>query len=126
MTMSTEHADENMPQRTQPDFEVQDSVCDGHHTLALSGELDLAKAPALETMITRLCVTGVKGISLDLSRLTFIDSSGLHAVLHAQQLCREHGYDFLVVADNAQVLRIFEITGIIDALPIADRDQQRG
>jgi hypothetical protein len=45
-------------------------------------------------------------------------------VLHAQQLCREHGYDFLVVPGDGQVLRLFEIAGAIDALPIIDRDQR--
>lgn len=127
MAILREHADGNLaPQQTRPPFEVQDSVCDGHHTLALSGELDLAEATGLETMITRLCVDGLKGISLDLSRLAFMDSSGLRAVLHAQQLCREHEYDFLVVPGNGQVLRLFEIAGIIDALPIVDRDQRHG
>jgi anti-sigma regulatory factor (Ser/Thr protein kinase) len=59
-----------------PHFAVQDNVCDGHRTLALSGELDLAEAAGLTTMIARLCADGRKGISLDLSRLTFTDSSG--------------------------------------------------
>jgi anti-sigma B factor antagonist len=127
MAISREHADGNLaPQWTRPYFVVQDSVCDGHHTLALSGELDLAEAAGLESMITRLCGDGLKGISLDLSRLTFMDSSGLQAVLHAQQLCREHGYDFLVAPGDGQVLRLFEIAGVIDALPIVDHDQRHG
>jgi anti-sigma B factor antagonist len=122
MAASTEHADGNLvPQGTRLSFEVQDSVRDGHHTLTLSGELDVAEAPSLESMITRLCVEGLKGISLDLSRLTFMDSSGLHAVLHAQQLCREYGYDFVVAPGDGQVLRLFEIAGVIDALPIPGR-----
>lgn len=85
MAISREDADGNLtPQPTSPQFGVQDVVCDGHHTLVLSGELDLAKAPGLEAVITRLCGDGVNGISLDLSGLTFMDSSGLQAVLHAQ------------------------------------------
>lgn len=123
MAISREHAEGNVGSRwTRPSFEIQDSVCDGHHTLALSGELDIAEAESLESMITRLCSDGLKGISLDLSRLTFMDSSGLQAVLHAQQLCREHGYDFLVAPGKGQVLRFFEIAGVIDALPIVDRE----
>lgn len=97
-------------------------MCDGHHTLVLSGELDLATAPGLEAIITRLCGDGVNGISLDLSGLTFMDSSGLQAVFNAQQLCREHGYDFLVASGNGQVLRLFEIAGVIGALPIVHRE----
>ncbi len=127
MAISREHADGTLaPQWIRPHFEVHDTVWDGHHTLALSGELDLAEAGTLATVIERLCVDGLKGISLDLSRLTFIDSSGLQVVLHAQQLCREHGYDFLVVPGNGQVLRLFEIAGVIDALPIVHHDRPHG
>lgn len=127
MAISTKQADGNLtPQWTRPQFEVRDSVCDDHHTLALRGELDLAEAPGLESMITRLCVEGLKGISLDLSRLTFMDSSGLQVVLHAQQLCREHGYEFFVAPGDGQVLRLFEIAGVIDTLPIVNRDQRHG
>ena len=125
MAISTEHADGNLaPQWTRPKFEVQDSVRDGHHTLSLSGELDLAEAPGLESMITRMCGDGLKGISLDLSRLTFMDSSGLQVVLHAQQLCRERGYDFFVAPGDGQVLRLFEIAGVINALPIVNPGQR--
>lgn len=127
MAILREHTDANLAaQQTAPPFDVQDSVRDGHHTLSLSGELDLAEATGLETMITRLCGEGLKGISLDLSRLTFMDSSGLRVVLHAQQLCRERRYDFLVVPGDGQVLRLFQVAGVIDTLPIVDRDQRRG
>jgi anti-anti-sigma factor len=107
-------------QGSQPDFEVQESVRDGRHTLALNGELDLAVAAALETTILGLCGEGVTGIELDLSQLTFMDSTGLQAVLHAQELCAEHGCDFLVTPGGGQVQRLLELTGTTAVLPLAD------
>lgn len=107
-------------QGSQPGFEVQASVRDGRHTLLLSGELDLAVAAGLETTILGLCGEGVTGIELDLSQLTFMDSSGLRVVLGAQELCAEHGYDFLVIPGSEQVQRLLEITGTTDILPLAD------
>ena len=68
-------------QGSQPTFEVQESVRNGRHTLLLSGELDLAVAAGLEAMILGLCGEGVSAVELDLSQLTFMDSSGLRAVL---------------------------------------------
>jgi len=106
-------------QGSQPTFEVQESVRDGRHTLLLSGELDLAVAAGLETKVLGLCGEGVSAVELDLSRLTFMDSSGLRAVLHAQELCAEHGYDFLVVPGGGQVRRLLELTGTTDVLPLA-------
>jgi anti-anti-sigma factor len=107
-------------QASQPGFEVQESVRDGRHTLLLSGELDLAVAAGLETVVLGLFVEGVSAVELDLSRLTFMDSTGLRAVLRAQELCAEHGCDFLVIPGSGQVLRLLELTGTIDALPLAD------
>jgi anti-anti-sigma factor len=100
-------------------FEVQDSVCEGRHTLLLSGELDLAVAAELETMVLGLCGEGVSAIELDLSRLTFMDSTGLRAVLRAQELCAEHGHDFLVTPGGGQVQRLLELTGTTQVLPLA-------
>jgi len=107
-------------QESQPGFEVQESVRDGRHTLLLSGELDLAVAAGLETTILGLFVEGVSTVELDLSRLTFMDSTGLRAVLRAQELCAEHGYDFLVMPGSGQVQRLLELTGTADVLPLAD------
>ena len=93
---------------------------DGRHTLLLRGELDLATAPGLETPVLGLCREGVSAVELDLSRLTFMDSTGLRAVLRAQELCAEHGCDFLVIPGSGQVQRLLELTGTTDVLPLAD------
>jgi anti-anti-sigma factor len=107
-------------QGSQPGFEVQESVRARRHTLVLSGELDLAVAAGLEATVRGLCREGVSGIELDLSQLTFMDSAGLRAVLRARELCADQGYDFLVKPGSGQVLRLLELTGTTDVLPLAD------
>ncbi len=77
-------------------------------------------APGLEAMVLGLCGESVSAVELDLSRLTFMDSTGLRAVLRAQELCAEHGYDFLVIPGSGQVQRLLELTGTTDVLPLAD------
>jgi ABC-type transporter Mla MlaB component len=52
--------------------------------LRLIGELDLASAPALTEALTS--IDGDGQLTLDLSELTFIDSTGLHAILQARTL----------------------------------------
>jgi anti-anti-sigma factor len=98
-------------------FEVKDVVSDGVHTLVLSGELDLVPAADLEAMILRLCAEGTSGIGLDLRKLTFMDSTGLRLILSTRDLCAEHGYDFFLVPGPKSVQRVFEITGLLDAMP---------
>ena len=104
-----------------PEFQMQDVVCEGEHTLVLSGELDLNSAPLLGVTLRLICAEpATSAVVLDLSRLTFMDSTGIHAVLLAKELSAEHGAEFFVVPGEAQVRRVMQITGLLAALPIRD------
>jgi anti-anti-sigma factor len=75
----------------------------------LVGELDLASAPTLTDALGELETNG--SIVLDLQELTFIDSSGIHAIF-TQALAREGQ---LVLANpSAEIVRTLEIMGIAD------------
>jgi anti-sigma B factor antagonist len=65
-------------------------------------------------------------IVLDLRNLTFIDSSGLHALVTGHQLCRAHGHELEVIPGPANVQRLFEIAGMNDILPFGDPDSTPG
>jgi anti-sigma B factor antagonist len=103
-------------------FEVQDVVSDRCHRLVLTGELDLAPAAELEAMLLRLCADGTKEITLDLSKLRFMGSTGLRIVLLAKELCEQHGCEFLLIAGPRNVQRMFELTGLLDVLPFQAED----
>ena len=103
-------------------FEVQDVVSGGRHRLVLTGELDLAPAAELEGMLLRLCGGGTKQIALDLSKLRFMGSVGLRLILLARELCKEHGYEFHLIAGPANIQRVFEMTGLLDVLPFQTND----
>jgi anti-sigma B factor antagonist len=103
-------------------FEVQDIVSDSRHRLVLSGELDLAPASELEEMLLRLCGDGTKEITLDLSKLRFMGSTGLRLVLLAKELCEQNGCGFLLVSGPPNIQRMFEMTGLLDILPFEDED----
>ncbi len=98
-------------------LEVQDVITDGRHTLLLSGELDMASAPELEAIVVRLCELGSKHLTLDLSKVTFIDSTGLQAVIDARNRCALHDQEFRITPGPPSVQRIFEITGLLESLP---------
>ncbi len=112
---------ESISSCTLPEFHVQDAVCDGEHTLVLRGELDLNSAPLLSTTLRLICAEpATSALVLDLSRLTFMDSTGIHVLLSAKELCTEHGSRFAIVPGDAQVCRVLEITGLLRQLPIRD------
>jgi anti-sigma B factor antagonist len=80
-------------------------------TLSLSGELDLATRERVEAALTRAVTDpGVTRIVLDLSGLTFMDSSGVHLALQADERCRAVSRRLLVVAGSDHTRRIFQLT----------------
>jgi anti-anti-sigma factor len=120
--VEVEMSDRSSPIVPSVRFGVQDSVCGGRHTLVLSGELDIAPATALDTMIRRLCTEETTGIALDLRRLTLIDSAGLKAIMLAKDRCESHGYEFFLIPGSAHIQQIFELTGVLDVLPFRAGD----
>jgi anti-sigma B factor antagonist len=98
-------------------LEVHDALAGGRHTISAAGELDMASAPALKATMERICEGRAAAITLDLSGLTFIDSTGLHVIVSTSQRCRELGIDFELVPGPQQIQRLFEVTGLLDVLP---------
>jgi anti-sigma B factor antagonist len=80
--------------------------------LALAGELDLASRGPLEDRLGELAHAGVD-VRLDLSRLEFIDSSGLHVLIDAYQTARRSGRQFEVEPTlRPPVLRVVQLIGL--------------
>jgi anti-sigma B factor antagonist len=100
-----------------PQFEVHDIAAGGRHRLVLTGELDLASAPELDALTQDIASDGTIAITLDLSKLTFIDSCGLRVVLSLRELCQRRGYEFALTHGTAAVDRVFVLTGLADELP---------
>ena len=61
-----------------------------------------------------------KQIVIDLRNVTFIDSSGLQALVLGHQLCQSRGYDLRIIRGPANVQRLFDLTGMTDVLPLYD------
>lgn len=100
-----------------PRLEVVDEQVGSEHTLRLGGELDIAGVPSLEAAVRRICSDDTTSITIDLSGLGFIDSTGLAAIVHTSGLCAKHGYGFAIVPGPRPVQRLFEVTGLDAVLP---------
>jgi anti-anti-sigma factor len=97
-----------------------DELIDGQRwTLVLGGELDIASAVTLHGAVARVRANGAaaSAITLDLSGLIFIDSTGLAEIILTGQLCERDGYEFALIPGPRAVQRLFELTGLIEALP---------
>jgi anti-sigma B factor antagonist len=90
------------------------------HTIRLSGELDLASAGDVEHELERVEATDARSILVDLSGLTFMDSTGLRLLLGAHARLREQDDRLALRRGPRSVQRVFELSGVDDLLPFAD------
>ena len=101
---------------------TEETLPNGGLVLGVSGELDLATAPVLRERLGIAVDSGVTKILLDLRDVTFMDSIGLAAVLHARSRLLPGGHLALVVAPDSYAELVLEIAGMPRALAIfADR-----
>jgi anti-sigma B factor antagonist len=95
------------------------------HTIVLSGEVDLLGTPQIEAALKDAYDANPELIVIDLKNLTFIDSSGLHALVTGHELCRARGQELRIIPGPANVQRLFELTGMNEVLPFYDSKLDR-
>jgi anti-anti-sigma factor len=91
---------------------------DGLAHVVLTGELDLSTIDQVEQALTRVEGEGPAVVALDLSRLTFLDSSGLRVIVSADQRARRENRRFVVVRGPETVQRVFSITRLDEQLEL--------
>ena len=95
-----------------PDFTVTIRNLPDIHVVALSGELDAATSPGLADALVQAAGSTVV---VDLSRLTFMDSSGIGALVVARKRIVAEGLGQLVLTRPvAAVSRVLDIVGLSD------------
>lgn len=87
--------------------------------VAPSGEIDLAAAPWFEKEMHR-AEDSESLIVLDLGDVSFMDSTGLRAVILADQRMRERGGSLRITHVSPAVRRLFDLVGISSHLTIDD------
>ncbi|HEY5317850.1 MAG TPA: STAS domain-containing protein [Solirubrobacteraceae bacterium] len=88
--------------------------------LELAGELDLESAPELDRRLRELEAANPVLLLIDLSRLEFMDSSGLAVIVRAGRAARTNGHRLSLRRGTAQVQRLFELTGVLERFTFVD------
>jgi anti-anti-sigma factor len=112
--MSREHT------RTER-FDVDVDHVDGVVVVSPRGELDMSSASVLRDILHDLRNRRAR-VHLDLSDLTFIDSTGLRLVWDADAASREDGLDLTLSVGPPEIMRVFDLTGLTRRLPFTDRE----
>jgi len=90
------------------------------YVITVSGEVDLATSPSLDTEIIAAIESGTESVVVDLSDVSFMDSSGLGVIVRGLKRCREADKELDLVITNERVLKVFGITGLDQVIPIHD------
>ena len=94
--------------------------------LEVFGELDLATAPRLCSLLDAARIQRVRRVVVDLTGVDFCDSTGLRALMGASTELRVGGGRLAVaVLPESGVARLFDVTGIRESLRTFDTQARR-
>src|ERR1700693_4379432 len=86
-----------MPREEQPNI------------LPLEGEIDLHVSPEVAEALRSMTARKPKQVVVDLTRVTYLDSSGLAVLIEGMQNVQEYGGQFAVAGVQESVKHIFDI-----------------
>ena len=87
---------------------------------SLRGELDISTATRLEENLERIEADEPAVLILDLSRLDFMDSTGLRLLISADSRARDAGRRLVLVQGNEMVQRVLRLTRLDERLEIVE------
>jgi anti-sigma B factor antagonist len=89
--------------------------------LPISGDLDVAGATAAHKQLLGLAPYPGDQLVLDLSAVTFVDSTGIRLILLAREHAARHGAGFVVVRGPETVMQVLELVGLDQQLDFVAR-----
>ena len=99
-------------------FEVTESEQPGVPVLDVRGEIDVATSPQFQELLTELISQRPEFLIVNLTDVSFIDSTGLGVLVGAVRDVRAAGGDLRLVATQPQIIKLFELTGLNEVFEV--------
>jgi anti-anti-sigma factor len=90
-------------------------------TVIAAGEVDISTSPQLGAALETAVAGATSSVDLDLGGVTFLDASGVSAILVARNRAHRDGIRLRVVHPTTFVRRVLEITGVTSVCDVVDR-----
>ncbi|MDQ2866429.1 MAG: STAS domain-containing protein [Candidatus Eremiobacteraeota bacterium] len=84
----------------------------------LRGSLDIATSPTVRAALVEAASEGNHEIIVDLTKLAFLDSTGLGALIGAHRRALERGGNVRLAVGDGSIARLLNITGLIRVFPV--------
>jgi anti-sigma B factor antagonist len=91
----------------------------GVFVVSLEGDVDLEQSPKARQVLLD-CVGRRRDVYVDLSAVSYIDSSGVASLVEAFQLARQKGSRFALVSVNPAALRVLQLARLDKVFTIHD------
>ncbi len=98
--------------------ELSIGINGGHTVAAMCGELDLADAQAVSSLLVAAATACGPSIIVDLTRLEFIDCCGLRVLLRVLKFTRHNGGDIYLAGPQQRVRKVLKVTGLTDVFSV--------
>lgn len=106
------------------DLEIHNSeLATGWHCIAVTGEIDLATVPELETAIENVYSGNSHPLVVDLTKSSFMDSTGLKALVMANRRFDESSRPFAIAVSAGPVSRLIDLSGVESSMRIVERTE---
>jgi anti-sigma B factor antagonist len=107
-----------------PVIEVRGTSVAGAAGVAVRGELDMSTAPLLDESLDAAIRDSAGTFVVDVTRVTFVDSTGVNVLLRARALLGRTDREIVVVCPPGQVRRVLELVGVDDLFAIYDTREE--
>lgn len=102
--------------------EISEAIDGANLRLSVKGELDLITVPLLAQHVDRHMGTSLQSLTVDLSELEFMDSSGLRLLIELNERAQSEGWRLSLVASNHEPANlVLRMTGADSVLPFEPR-----
>ena len=102
------------------DLRMRTRVLEAATLVEVGGEIDLHSAPQLRATLLKITESAAPRVVVDLAEVIFIDSTGIGVLVGALKRARENSGALHFCGAQQRVRRVFEITGLLRALPLFD------
>ncbi len=99
---------------------------DARARISVAGEIDSSSAPQLRSRLDAVLDAGVTDLTIDLDRVTFLDSAGLCVLAAAHRRSVRDGVRLTVIATSRAVIRPMQITGLYSLLEVVETPEGAG
>jgi len=96
----------------------------GYAVLELTGEVDLSCSPDARKQILQ-CLDGNRNLLVDMTRVTYIDSSGVASLVEGYQTAKKKGLKFGLVGVSGAAMSVLQLARLDKVFPIHQNVQER-